>query len=474
MASLVKAGLRLLVVALVWLALSSWLGWERLPIAPGHVTSGPNRGLEQFVGTLWWLLAASVCSLTAKTGAAVVRFFDHSDRQRTARFILDTIAIVVYLGALISMSAFVFDLPITTLFATSSILAVILGFALQATVADLLAGVALTVDQPFKHGDWITVDGRHFGRVVDMNWRATHIEQKSGDLLILPNNMLNRASLVNHNAPTQAHRSSVTVMLRYHDAPEEAVEVLRAAALTVPNVLKQPAPKVDVAQFGEGTITYKIKFWMAGVSNEAEMNSEVLRAAWKHVSWAGFDWPTYRYGMDVPEQRTRHDDGADLLALLARMPLFKPLEPAEREQLAGGLRPRRVKQKTRIIRQGESGQSLFLIRSGVFRVLVDDAHGEREMARLQPGDYVGEASLLTGAVRNASIEALTDALVYELDKEAIAPIIAARQSLADELGSVIAERERTREKIAVNGDGKSTTRSLGQIASQIRAFFASG
>ena len=117
MASLVKAGLRLLVAAVVLLALSSWLGLDRLPIAPGKVTSGPNRGLEQLIGTLWWLAAASVCSQTAKTGAAIVRFFDHSDRQRGIRFILDTFAIVVYLAALISMSAFVYDLPITTLFA---------------------------------------------------------------------------------------------------------------------------------------------------------------------------------------------------------------------------------------------------------------------------------------------------------------------------------------------------------------------
>ena len=72
-----------------------------------------------------------------------------------------------------------------------------------------LAGVALTVEQPFRHGNWITVDGRHHGRVVDMNWRATHIEQKNGDLLILPNNMLNRATIVNHDLPKHAHRSTV-------------------------------------------------------------------------------------------------------------------------------------------------------------------------------------------------------------------------------------------------------------------------
>lgn len=474
MASLVKAGLRLAVVLAVWFALSLWLGWDRLPIAPGRVTSGPNRGLEQLVGALWWLAAASIVSQTAKTGAEIVRLLDKRDRQRALRFTLDTIAIAVYLAALVSMSAFVFELPIATLFATSSLLAVVLGFALQATVADLLAGVALNVEQPFRHGDWITVDGRHHGRVTDMNWRATHIEQKNGDLLILPNNMLNRSMIVNHSLPKRTHRSSVDVMLHYTDAPEHTSEVLRAAVMSVPAVLKNPAPQIEVQQFGEGTITYRLKYWIGNMSDEASIESRVRHAAWRHVSWAGFEWPTFRYVNGVVPQRNGAPNATEKLdELLGRMPLFAPLDAAEREQLARGLRLQRVKANARIIRKGEEGRSLFIIREGAFRVLIDDGSGEREVARLQPGDYVGEASLLTGAVRNATIEALTDAAVYEVDKDAIAPLIAARQSLADDLGAVMAERERAREEtLATNGSPKPPG-SLGQIASQIRAFFAS-
>ena len=207
------------------------------------------------------------------------------------------------------------------------------------------------------------------------------------------------------------------------------------------------------------------------MGDESDICSQVLHAAWKHVSWAGFDWPTYRYVGDAVERKAPTDESLELVSLLARMPLFKPLEAEEREYPSRGLRLQRIKQKTRLIRQDEIGRSLFIIREGAFRVLVA---GEREMARLQPGDYVGEASLLTGAARNASIEALTDAAVYEVDKDAIAPLIAARQSLADELGAVIAERERSREEaLAVSCSVKSSS-SLGLIASQIRTFFASG
>ncbi len=469
MASLVKAGLRLVVALAVWLALSLWLGWDRLPVAAGRLTPGP----EQIIGVLWWLAAASVFSQTAKAGAEIVRFFDRGDRQRTARFILDTFAIVVYLGALISMSAFVFQFPISTLFATSSILAVILGFALQATVGDVLAGVALTVEQPFRHGDWITVDGKHFGRVVDMNWRATHIEQKSGDLLVLPNNMLNKLPIVNHDQPRHAHRSSVNIILRYHDATEHVAEVLRAAALTVPSVLKNPSPKVDLGPFGEGTITYRIKFWIARVDKQAEIATQVLHAAYRHVSFAGFAWPNYRYLGDGNEQPAASDRIAELVGLLGRIPLFSTLDGEEREQLAGGLHPQLIKRKSRLIRQGETGRSLFVIREGALRVLVTKDENEHEVARLQPGDYFGEASLLTGAARNATVETLTDSIVYEIDKDAIAPLIAARQSLADELGGMMAEREQAREEVrAGNGERKASS-SLSAIASQIRTFFAS-
>jgi CRP-like cAMP-binding protein len=387
--------------------------------------------------------------------------------------VLDAIAIVVYLGAFISMSAFVFEFPVSTLFATSSIVAVILGFALQATVGDVLAGVALTVDRPFREGHWITVDGRHHGRVVDMNWRATRIEQKSGDLLILPNNMLNRATIVNHDIPKHAHRNTVDVILQYNDSTEHVAEVLRAAAMTVPSVLRAPGPKVDVAGFGEGTITYRIKFWVSRVDVRDDVATSVLHAAWKHVSFAGFAWPTNRSVGEAAEQRPARDAAQQLMELLERIPLFATLDAHEREHLASCLQPQIIKQKTRFIRQGENGRSLFIIREGALRVIVTDHDKEQEVARLQPGDYLGEASLLTGAVRNASVEALTDAIVYEIDKDALAPLIAARQTLADDLGGAMAARERARAEARAGTGEHKPAGSLTQIANQIRAFFAS-
>jgi CRP-like cAMP-binding protein len=135
------------------------------------------------------------------------------------------------------------------------------------------------------------------------------------------------------------------------------------------------------------------------------------------------------------------------------------------------LRERRVSRGSHIIEQGASDHSLFVVRDGVFEVRVRNEAGvDRTVAQLFPGDYVGEASLLTGAPRNATVEAATRGVVYEIEKAHFEPYLNARPEMAETLAAVLVARmaERDAAPVATNGGAQST---LVQVASQIRAFF---
>jgi branched-chain amino acid transport system substrate-binding protein len=128
---------------------------------------------------------------------------------------------------------------------------------------------------------------------------------------------------------------------------------------------------------------------------------------------------------------------------LTRVALFAPLSTDERAALATRFRTQKVPAGTTLVTQGDDGGSMFLISEGVMvvRLRQPETGLDIEVARLGPGDYFGEMSVLTGAKRSATVRALTPVCVHELTKADLAPTMTARPALASELGKVLAARQ---------------------------------
>src|SRR5258706_5797264 len=95
-----------------------------------------------------------------------------------------------YLAGVFSINAYVFDLPIQGLLATSGAIAIVLGLALQSTLSDVFSGIVLSFSRPYRPGDWVSIDGSTDGRVIEMNWRATHVLTGKSDLAIVTNSTI--------------------------------------------------------------------------------------------------------------------------------------------------------------------------------------------------------------------------------------------------------------------------------------------
>ncbi len=101
--------------------------------------------------------------------------------------------------------------------------------------------------------------------------------------------------------------------------------------------------------------------------------------------------------------------------LLTGVPFFEGISPDDRDRLVERMVPRTVRQGEDIIRQGETGSSLFLIARGVVAVVVSDSgEDERRVATLYATDFFGEMALLTAERRTATVRAATAAQLYEL------------------------------------------------------------
>jgi CRP-like cAMP-binding protein len=148
-----------------------------------------------------------------------------------------------------------------------------------------------------------------------------------------------------------------------------------------------------------------------------------------------------KVGVDLPTDYT--PPLADLRELIAGTPLFELLEPGEIDQLARTARPLTFGPSERIIVQGQSGGSLFLVVEGEVEVVLRRADGaEIDLGRRPSGIVLGEMSLLTGERRSATVRAVEGAVVYEIGPLQYGPLLAARPALIDALERAMEQRLR--------------------------------
>src|SRR5215813_12916089 len=173
----------------------------------------------------WWLLVAWFL-------VGFLRVFVVTERRpREGKLVQDLLAGLIYLAAVFAIIAYVFDLPIQGLLATSGAIAIILGLALQSTLSDVFSGIVLNFSRPYRPGDWISIDGSTDGRVIEMNWRATHVLTAKRDLAIVPNSTIAKAKIVNASSPSGIHGITVAVQVDSKTSPATGTEILKQAVL---------------------------------------------------------------------------------------------------------------------------------------------------------------------------------------------------------------------------------------------------
>ncbi|KZS00481.1 Uncharacterized protein APZ42_003193, partial [Daphnia magna] len=103
---------------------------------------------------------------------------------------------VIFLVAIVAAAGYVMQLPVKGLLATSGAMAIIVGLALQSTLADVFSGIILNTTKPYQLDDWISIDGTE-GKVIEIDWRATHLLTGQGSTAVIPNSVAAKAKIIN-------------------------------------------------------------------------------------------------------------------------------------------------------------------------------------------------------------------------------------------------------------------------------------
>ena len=195
------------------------------------------------------------------TGLAGMLVFDVGfgrARVRVPTILRDLIQAVAFFIVLMGILR-EFGVNILSLVTTSAVLTAVIGLALQSTIANLFAGLALQVDRTVAIGDWVQ-SGARVGRVGQIKWRTTSIVTKDGDTVVVPNAVLLRDEVVNYSQPTRTHRMWVRVGFHYRHPPNDVKRILLEAVRDAPGVLAEPSPDVVPLEFGDSALGYGLRY----------------------------------------------------------------------------------------------------------------------------------------------------------------------------------------------------------------------
>lgn len=431
------ANVRLIVQIVFFLAMCVLLlGGRVVPYEAWSAAETPGGSvLASLAKLLWWVHLA-----WALIGFVRI-YLVIEGKPREARLLQDLVVGIVYVGVFLSVLAFVFAVPIGTLIATSGVFAIVLGLALQNTLSDVFSGIALNLGHPYAPGDWIVLGDGTEGRVIETNWRATHILTSARNVVMLPNRFLSQLGLTNVSKPNERHRITVKVRIVPTTTPAVVLDVMRIVLMSSNTILKDPPPYVAVKGQDAAAIEVDLVFAVADVEQRVTSRNEILDLVFRHSRSAGLllaQPSSASIAMTRSLRRVEDDPRHTPIDLIKAIPVFSALTDREREMLVSKISVRTYRKGEIIVREGETLPSLMIVRKGVIVRKRQEGDGHmQEVSHLSPGDFIGETGLLAGFGEMSTLRAMTDVVAYEVDQESFAPLLIERPEVADSIAAIL-------------------------------------
>jgi CRP-like cAMP-binding protein len=349
-----------------------------------------------------------------------------------------------------------------------------LGLALQGPLKDFFAGIEIQIDPPFRRGDWIEVGD--VGGVVDgMNLMDTRLRKVDNSLLSFPNGKITdeRVRIFEVGEPVG---NSFSVSLDYQLPPGQAIEFLRSTLRGNLKVLRDPEPRIWLGSYDDFSIRYDIIVFQeeVGIAARNSLKSDLLSQIWYALEREGrsFPYPVMELSRWKPLQVPNDPAllvAQDKLSHLKDAWLFKGLDSQQLELLVANVRFVRFGPGEMIVNQGDGGSTLYQVIRGQVEVLVSSAGKPFvSVALVGKETILGEMSLLTNEPRSASLRAVGECMLLEVERRDLQPIFHADPELLVELAELVADRRAVLEKLSSD---QAESREQGILA-MMRKLFA--
>lgn len=422
-------------------------------------------------------VARALLSIAGIQLAVLVLFVVLLKKLRLPRFVGDMTSVIGYAVVLLNLLSRL-GVNVTGLIATSAVATAVVGLSLQELLGNLAAGISLELEKELEVGSWVRTEAGT-GTINHVRLRHTSITTADGDTVLIPNSVLTKSAVT---LLSNKRRRLVKFILGYRRNPSRVVEAVEYALAASPleGVAADPKPKCLILAFEKEHIEYGVQVWMTKPGHETSTTSAVLTRIYFALARIGAPMRPIAQVLDIhTEQQAAaemRNESPDLLVALQHIPLFRALNDEELARLAPRLKHLSFAPGEVILRQGDDGESMFLILQGKAGVLLTNEAGlSQQVAMLQAGDFFGEMSLLTGEKRSATVVGMSQVDCLRLDKVDLYDMLNGRAEIAEDMSLVIAERQVELDAIREQLDLESSSRRIQtarvHLLERIKRFF---
>ena len=389
---------------------------------------------------------------------AVVRFANflifstafRSNEYKISSLLRNVFSIIIYVVAFfVVFNSQYPDVNLAALFTTSTILGVVIGLALQDTLGNLFAGLAIQADQPFQIGDVISVPGKGAGAVENISWRGVQIRTFQNKLIVISNSVLGKEAI--EIAPRDnLNARIVNFSTLYSDSPAATIQTVREVVRQIENVSPKIRPIVRIKNLGDSGLEYEIKYWLEDYTKYNDTDAQIRQRVWYAFQREKiqFAYPTRTLHVETKTQENVFFETNDeIYERLSDVSIFAPLSDEETKRLADNALLRVFAPDEAIVRQGQPGHSMFVVNRGAVSVEIKEAGASKILRNLREGDFFGEMGLLTGQPRTATVIAREETEVLEINNLCLKPILEDNPELVKTLSQIIEERRLAMDKM---------------------------
>ncbi|MGI9161606.1 MAG: mechanosensitive ion channel domain-containing protein [Mycobacterium sp.] len=311
-------------------------------------------------------------------------------------------------------------------FTALGVTSIIVGLTLQNSVGQIISGLLMLFEQPFKLGDWINAPMAQ-GRVMEVNWRAVHLQTQTG-LQIIPNSVLALASFTNLSRPPGFHALSVESVFAHDDPPDLVCAMLARTASDLPR--RNPDVLPTVVPVGEKS--YRTDIPLLSPNDDPATKAQFLRWIW---------YASRREGLRLNETADNFETPGRVAEAVHSVvtPVLRLSDDEEAEVSAHATLVRYGAGET-ISRSGDVPNYMTFIVRGVIRLTASNGEGvEVPVGVLESGAFLDQTVLTRQPVVGWA-RAVDQVTVVRVGREQIEDLVNSKPLLLEELGRAIHDR----------------------------------
>jgi small-conductance mechanosensitive channel len=165
----------------------------------------------------------------------------------------------------------------TAWLASAGIIGIAIGFAARDTLANLISGVSIIADAPYKIGDYIVLDTGERGIVTSLGIRSTRLLTRDDVEISIPNAVIGNAKITNESGgPWVKQRIRVPVGVAYGSDTEKVVKVLEGVARDNPDIIERPEPRVRMRAFGQSSLDFELMGWIDHPEDRGKVSHDLF------------------------------------------------------------------------------------------------------------------------------------------------------------------------------------------------------